>query len=64
VPSRNTDCPHRRRLRPRRVDHQAPRRHQGLRQRHPRIGGAFDLTDSVILTAPAAYILFAYLLRL
>ena len=30
----------------------------------PGIGGAFDLTDSVILTAPAAYILFAYLLRL
>ncbi len=29
----------------------------------PGIGGAFDLTDSVILTAPAAYILFAYLLR-
>jgi phosphatidate cytidylyltransferase len=30
----------------------------------PGIGGAFDLSDSVILTAPAAYILFAYLLRL
>lgn len=30
----------------------------------PGIGGAFDLTDSIILTAPAAYILFAYLLRL
>lgn len=30
----------------------------------PGIGGAFDLTDSVILAAPAAYILFAYLLRL
>ncbi len=30
----------------------------------PGIGGAFDLTDSVILTAPAAYILFAYLLRM
>lgn len=29
----------------------------------PGIGGAFDLTDSIILTAPAAYILFAYLLR-
>lgn len=30
----------------------------------PGIGGAFDLSDSIILTAPAAYILFAYLLRL
>jgi len=29
----------------------------------PGIGGAFDLTDSVILSAPAAYIFFAYLLR-
>lgn len=29
----------------------------------PGIGGAFDLTDSIVLTAPAAYILFAYLLR-
>lgn len=29
----------------------------------PGIGGAFDLTDSVILTAPAAYLLFAYLVR-
>lgn len=29
----------------------------------PGIGGAFDLTDSIILTAPPAYILFAYLLR-
>jgi len=29
----------------------------------PGIGGAFDLTDSVILTAPAAYIVFACVLR-
>jgi phosphatidate cytidylyltransferase len=26
----------------------------------PGIGGAFDLTDSMILAAPAGYILFAY----